>query len=202
MRFFQLLCLAGALACALNADTIIYTNMSESSAGADGVGFVGPLYNSFTSGAAGRISDLQLILSEDGGGSSSGAVQVDLFADNSTAPGELMAVLGRVNDDTLSNIPATYDVALTSYPALTDYTRYWIGLSGITAAEWYYDFDASGIGVAGEFFSNQMGVFSNDNDPYQMSVTEGTSAAPEPSTSLLIAIGISLMALAQLRRRA
>jgi hypothetical protein len=201
MRFLQLLCLAGAVACTLSADTI-YSNMSEPSADADGIAFLGPLYNSFTSGAAGQLSDLQLILSADGDGSVSGSVQVDLFADNSTAPGELIAVIGTVKDDTLSSIPATYDVALSSYPALADNTRYWIGLSGTTAAEWYYDFDASGIGVADEFFANQMGVFSNDNDPYQMSVMAAASTAPEPSTSLLIAIGISLMALAQLRRRA
>jgi hypothetical protein len=202
MRFLQLLCLAGALASALNADTIIYDNMSESSAGADGVDFVGPLYNSFTAGAAGQISDLQLILSGDGDETVSGAVQVGLFADNSTTPVELIAVLGSVDDSALSSTPATYDVTLTAYPLLTNDTRYWIGLSGTTMAEWYYDYDGSGTGVADDFFSNQMGVFSNYYDPYQMSVTEGVSVAPEPSSSLLIAIGVSLLALARLRHRA
>ncbi len=202
MRFLQLLCLAGAFALVLNADTIIYTNMIESSAGADGVVFVGPLYNSFTSAAAGQISDLQLILSGDGDDTSSGAVQVGLFADDSSTPGALITVLGSVNDSALSEAPLTYDVTLTAFPPLTGDTRYWIGLFDTTIAEWYYDYDASGTGVEEEFFANQIGVFPNSNDPYQMSVTEGAYAAPEPSSSLLIAIGAGLLALARLRRRA
>jgi hypothetical protein len=202
MRFLQLLFLAGALASALNADTITYNNLSESSAGADGVDFVGPLYDSFTAAAAGQISDLQLILSGDGDSTASGAVQVDLFADNSATPGGLIAALGSVNDSALSNVPAIYNITLTAHPLLTGNTRYWIGLTGTTMAEWYYDYDSSGKGVADEYFSNQMGVFSSYYDPYQMSVTEGVSAAPEPSSGLLIAIGVSLLALARLRHRA
>jgi hypothetical protein len=42
MKFLQLLCLAGALASDLDADSIIYDNIDESSAGSDGVDFVGP----------------------------------------------------------------------------------------------------------------------------------------------------------------
>lgn len=202
MRFLQLLCLAGALASVSRADTIVYNDLSESSAGADGVDFVGPLYDSFTSVGSGQITDLQLILSGDGDGTSLGVVQVGLFADDANTPGDLIAVLGTVNDDTFYNMPAIYDVGLTSYPTLADDTRYWIGLSGTTTAEWYYDSDSSGIGVASEFFSNQIGVFSNDNDPYQMSVTERVTEAPEPSSSLLLVVGASLVALARLRRRA
>ena len=202
MRPFQLLCLAAALVCALDADTIIYGNMSESSAGADGVDFVGPLYDSFTAGAAGQISDLQLILSGDGDDTSSGAVQVGLYADSSTAPGELIAVLGTVNDTAVSSMPAAYDVTLIASPLLAPDTRYWIGLSGTTAAEWYYDYDDAGIGVANEFFSNQIGMFSNSYDPYQMSVTESASAAPEPSSRLLIVFGAGLIGVSRLRRRA
>jgi hypothetical protein len=198
MKFLQLLCLAGALASALTANSIIYDNIDESSAGSDGVDFVGPLDNSFTSGAAGKITGLQLMLS--GNQTSSGIVDVGLYADNSTTPGELIAVLGIVYDSTLSDTPAMYDITLTAYPLLTDDTLFWIGLSGTTAAEWSYDGDDSGIGVAGEFFANQIGVFSNDNDPYQMSVTEDVSVTSEPSSSILIVVGMGVLAL--LRRRA
>lgn len=193
----QLLLLAGALASALTADTIVYDNIDQSSAGADSVDFVGPLDDSFTSGAAGQITDLQLMLSGDQ--TSSGSVDVGLYGDNSTTPGELIAVLGIVYDSALSDTPAIYDIALTAFPLLTDDTLYWVGLSGTTTAAWAYDYDESGIGVADEFFSNQIGVFSNDNDPYQMSVTEGVSTVPEPSTCLLIVVGIGVLAL--LRRR-
>ena len=198
MKFLQLLCLAGALASALTADSIIYDNIDESSAGSDGVDFVGPLDNSFTSGAAGQIAGLQLMLSGDQ--TSSGGVDVGLYADNSTAPGELIAVLGIVSDSALSDTPAIYDITLTAFPLLTDDTLYWVGLSGTTTAEWAYDYNDSGIGVAGEFFANQIGVFSNNNDPYQMSVSEGGSVAPEPSSSILIVVGVGVLTL--LRRRA
>ena len=107
-----MLCLAGALASALNADSIIYDNISESSAGADGVDFVGPLYNSFTSDAAEQITGLQLILSGDD--TSLGAGDVGLYADNSTTPGELIAVLGSVEGIALSDTPAIYDITLLS----------------------------------------------------------------------------------------
>lgn len=197
MRFLQLVCLAGAFASALTADSIIYDNLSESSAGGDGVDFVGPLYDSFTSGAAGPITGLQLILSGDD--TSSGAVDVGLYADNSTKPGELIAALGSVSDSVLSDAPAIYDITLTAHPLLTSDTLYWIGLYGTTSGEWSYDYDDSGIGVADDYFANQLGVFSNLNDPYQMSVTEG-AVAPEPSSGLLIATGAGLLALALHRR--
>jgi hypothetical protein len=193
MRLLQLLGLAGALASALTANSVIvYDNISEVSAGGDGVDFVGPLYDSFTSDAAEQIIGLQLILS--GNNTSPAAIDVGLYADNSSTPGALIAALGVIDDSTLSDAPAIFNIQLTAYPLLTD-TRYWIGLTGTTTAEWYYDSDSSGIDVANEYFANQVGVFSNANDPYQMSITEGVAPAPEPSSGLLIAIGVVLLAL-------
>jgi hypothetical protein len=192
MRFLQLFCLAGALASALTANSIIvYDSTSEASAGADGVGFLGPLYDSFTSAAAEQITGLRLILNGDN--TSSGAVDVGLYADDSTTPGALIAPLGVLNDSTLSDEPATFTIKLTAFPLLSN-TRYWIGLTGTTTAEWSYDSDSSGVGVADEYFANQIGLFSNADDPYQMQVTEGTSPVPEPPSGLLIAIGAAILA--------
>lgn len=189
-----MLCLAGALTSRLAADSIIaHDNITESSAGADGVDFVGPLYDSFISDAAGAITGLQLILS--GADTSSGVVEAGLYADNSTTPVDLIAVLGSVEDGALSDTPAICDITLTEFPPLTDDSLYWIGLSGTTTAQWYYDYDDSGFAVADDFFANQIGVFSNLNDPYQMSVTEGVSTAPEPSSRLLIGTGAVFLAL-------
>jgi hypothetical protein len=199
MRFLPLVFLAGALASALTADTVVYDNLSESSAGADGVGFVGPLFDSFTSGPAGPLTGLQLMLSGDD--TSSGTLDVGLFADSSTSPGQLMAALGTIRDSALSETPATYNISLTATPLLTTGTLYWIGLYGTTTGEWSYDYDDSGIGVANDYFANQLGVFSNINDPYQMSVTtEGASTVPEPASFLLVAAGLGFLTL--LRRAA
>ncbi len=185
--------MAGALASVMAANTIVYDNIGESSAGSDGVDFAGPLYDSFTSVAAGQITDLQLMLAGDD--TSTGTLEVGLYADDSASPGQLIDLLGSVYDGGLSDLPAVYDITLTSYPLLSDDTRYWIGLYGATTVEWSYDYDDGGIGVADELFSNQMGVFTNDNDPYQMSVTEGAPVTPEPPSILLIVVGITTLAL-------
>jgi hypothetical protein len=198
MRLLSLVFLAGALASALTADTFVYNNLSEASAGADGVGFVGPLYDSFSSGAAGSITGLQLMLSGDD--TSSGTLDVGLYADNSTSPGQLIATLGSISDSALSETPATYDISLKATPLLVSNTLYWIGLYGTTTGEWSYDYDDSGIGVANDYFANQLGVFSNVNDPYQMSVLEGASSVPEPANFLVVAAGLGFLTL--LRRRA
>jgi hypothetical protein len=205
MRLLQLLCLTGALASTVNANSIVYDNTSESSAGADAVDFFGPLYDSFTSASAEPIVDLQLVLGDGGGDDSSGAVDVSLYADDASTPGDLIGILGSISDSELSDIPEIYDVTLTDYPLLSEDTPYWIGLSGTTEAEWYYDNDSSGIGVAGEFFSNQFGTFSDIDDPYQMSVAQGVSeevsTAPEPSSRFLIFLGAVFLALLRLRAR-
>lgn len=194
MRFFHLLALVGAFASAasLSAGTVLFDNVGEASAGADDVDFVGPLYDSFTSTSLGQITSLQLVLGSDGDTKSSGEVQVGLYADNSTTPGQLIAWLGSVDDSSLSTAPATYSITLDTDPVLASQTLYWIGLTGISSAEWYYGSDASGVGIADEFFANQMGVFSNDNGPYQMSVTEGV-VAPEPSNGVLMIIGAGIL---------
>jgi hypothetical protein len=198
MRFLQLLCLGGALASALNAGTIIFSNVGETNDGADSVEFSGPLYDSFTSGAAGQITGLQLILSGDN--TSSGAFQVVLYANNSDAPAATpIAVLSSVGDSALSGTPDLFNITLIASPLLEADTVYWIGLSGETTATWSFDADESGIGVAGEFFSNGTGVSSDSLGPYQMQVTESPES-PEPASIFSIAAGAGFLAL--LRGRA
>ena len=197
MKFLHLLCLASALASSLNADTIVSDDIGESRAGADGVDLAGPLYDSFASVTAWQKTDLQFILSGDDTSSDTGGV--GLYADNSTTPGELMAVLGSVDDSPFSSTSDVYDIKLTQYPLFTDDTLYWIGLSGTTNAELYDEFEINGIGVAEEFFANQTGVRLNYYGPYQMSVTERASVTPEPQSALLMTAGLGVLAL--LRRR-
>jgi hypothetical protein len=196
MRSLQLLFLAGTLASALGADTIVYDNILESSAGSDGIEFAGPLYDSFALNSAGQIDGLQLILSGDD--SSSGEVDVGLYADNSTSPGELLFNIGRFDDSALSSTPATYDLAVTGSQSLASNIRYWIGLTGLTTAEWYY----TGGDDGSEFFSNQTGVYSDSLGPYQMTITAGISSAPEPrSGTLRILSSVAVMLLFSRRGR-
>ena len=193
VRFLQLLCLAGALASALSAD-VVFSNISESSVGADGVdaSFAGPLYDSFTSlGAAGQITNLQLVLNlcQNDNCPSSGTVEVGLYADDSTTPGAELSALGSISDSLLSGTPATYQIALTAFPVLTADTRYWIGLSGDTTAQWSYD---GGDPQISEYFDNQSGVWPDSAGPYQMQVTETT---PEPASIFLFLTGVGILAL-------
>ena len=198
MRVLWLVCLTGALTCALSAGTIVFGNTGESGIGVDGVdaSFVGPLYDSFTSlDAAGQITDLQIVLSlcTEENCPSSGTVDVGLYADSSTTPGT-GSPLGSISDTLLSDTPATYDIPLTAFPVLTADTRYWIGLSGDTMAQWSYESDDSGIGVSGEFFDNQTGVSSDSIGPYQMQVTV-TETTPEPASIFLFLTGAAILAL-------
>ena len=101
MKSLQLLCLAGVLASALNAG-VIYDNIGAPSIAGDCINYFDPvtgacsevldpsaynLYDSFTSGAAGQITGLQLLLNN--ADNNSGAVQVGLYADNSTTRSEV-----------------------------------------------------------------------------------------------------------------
>jgi hypothetical protein len=213
LRYLQLLCLAAALAPALSAGSVVFGNITcgtpgaeadsascitEPSAGSDPINSVdgeGPIYDSFTSGAAGQIDDLQLILGLCDC-FPQGSFQVGLYTDNLGTPGaEIGAALATVSDSSLSTTPAVYDIAL-SVPVNAD-TVYWIGLSGTTTdAEWYYDSDDSGIGVEGESYSNVSGLNSDVDGAYQMQVT---TATPEPASIFLIVAGAGVLAL--LRRR-
>jgi hypothetical protein len=126
-----------------------------------------------------------------------------LYADSSTAPGALIATLGEIADSSISGPNDLFDLSLATNPVLAAGTRYWIGLVGFgTSATWNWTLDTSGIGVAGEYFANQDGVFQDVVDGgYQMQVTVGGGAVPEPSTFALSASAFAALALL-VRRRA
>jgi len=191
------------LAWSLQAGTI-YDSTQQIADGADPIEYAGPfvssgpLYNSFSTGAtSGTLSNLELLLGAplvvDG------LIAVGLYSDSSTTPGGLIASLGTVDDSTLTGSYNLVTVILTANPDLSAGTRYWIGLSSdATGARWDYTTDTSGIGVAGEYYSNSSGTSPNvDGGGYQMEVE--VTSTPEPSTFLF---GASMLAtLAMLRRR-
>lgn len=199
MKYFCAVCIVPMLASALHGNAI-YDNTGAATDGADCVDFTtcgtGPdseqLYDSFTSGGTPeQLVELNLILSGDP--TSSGVVQAGLYSDNSTEPGALIADLGSLSDSVLSDQVAEYDVTLAVTPSLAANTRYWIGLSGTTTAEWAWSLDTSGPGVAGEFYENPSGTFPSSDGAYQMSVI--VTETPEPASILLIAAGAGLLGL-------
>ena len=187
-RFAAPVLFAGLLcASTLHAEGVLYDDTAGATSGGDGIGGAfSELYDSFSSGATGgTLTGLKLLL--EGDSASAGTLDVDLYSDNSTKPGTLIARLAAVNDSELSNSASLVNISLTSNPGLAPDTRYWIVLSGTTDDAWEWTDDTTGTGVANEYEGNNLQGVSTNNagGPYQMEVTEGTSSAPEPATWLL-----------------
>ena len=175
----------------------IYDNLSATSSFFDPVanydpnntdlGF-GPLADSFTTGSAAILVDVKFLLSGDP--TSGSSTSVDLLGDASTSPGSVLAHLGTISDSSLPNSPGVIDVSGFAPVLLSANTRYWIELSSPdTSALWYYSYDTSGPGVAGEFFFGGLGVFPNSDGPFQMQI----NVVPEPSSVTLGLFGIGTL---------
>src|SRR5262245_20580356 len=183
---------------------VLYDNLSASSDGSDSVGGSGPIYDSFSTGAAPlSFTHLSLMLGGQGG-----SVNVGLYANQvpiggpfagSSIPNGLIYNIG-----TASSLPAGPSVVDFSIPyiALAANTRYWIGLSsGDATALWFYSFDFSGTGVGSEFFFNSVvGVLPNNPDGgYQMLVE--ASPTPVPAALPLFASGGGVLGFLAWRRK-
>ena len=200
MRRLLGVCGGLALALSLRAGTIVlYDSTEQASTGVDSIADLGPLYDSFSTGASsGALSYLGLLVGipPTSGGGSASSFTVGLYADNDTAPGPLITDLGTVSDSSLTGSVSLIDVVLTADPVLSSDTRYWIGLSGTTAAYWAWTIDTSGPGVNGEYYADVEGTFpTNPFGGYQIEVE--INSTPEPSTLFL---GASALALVLLRR--
>jgi hypothetical protein len=185
----------------LQASTVLFDNTAAFPDGSDPIGLIGPLFDSFSTGAnAGQLSNAEFALMGDP--TSSASISVDLFADNNTSAGSFIANLGTIDDSQLSSVPAIITLNLASNPALVPNTRYWIGLTGPnSSATWDWSLDVTGIGVGTEFLQNALGIFTSDNGAYQMEVevSGGSSATPEPASLLLS--GAALLGCGILLRR-
>jgi len=193
------------LCLSLQASTILYDNTAAFPDGSDPIAVIGPLYDSFSTGAnSGALSDAEFLLSGDP--TSNGSISVDLFADSGgPSVGSLIVKLGTINDSQLSGSPGIITLNLLATPQLAANTRYWIGLTGPnSSALWSWSLDTSGVGVASEFFTNAGNInagipsFASDQGAYQMEIALG-SPIPEPASLFLT--GVALLTCGTVLRR-
>jgi len=187
---------------------VLYDNLSAVSSGFDNIGppspfAIGPLYDSFsTQGSSFTITQLQILVGLQGA-SPVGGFDVALYNDSgASTPGSLNQSIGSVLDSSVSSSGSGGVITFGSLAiTLAPTTRYWIGLSSTnTNAAWLWSFDISGSGVAGEFYSDANGTFSNDSGPYQMQIA-GDVVTPIPTALPLFVTGLGALGLLGWRRK-
>src|SRR5579859_1092952 len=225
--------IAGALtlsvATGANA-AVFYNNLGVAIVVQDSTGVHGPQYASFTDASL-TVDTVQVLLSNTGS-NLAGDVQVGIYDDDGNnipnGGGGLEAILGTVNDSSLSATPSLITFGGAGVNALgislcgtgscvTGDDRFWIGLSdvspaGSTGIAWQFATDATGLGVAGEFTNFNANTLPNGDgsgataQPFMMCVSaNGAGRAcevPEPSSYGIIGLGlIGLGLLHGMRRR-
>lgn len=210
LRFSSRLLAAGAALILLGAgDThaaVLYDNLSAVTAGLDPIVTIGPLADSFSTGASGfSLADVKVLLQGSGG---KGRTTVSLLSDNATSPGSLLTTIGTIAGGSLStSVPTVVDLRLAAAYGLSAMTRYWIELSSSDSTTgWWWSLDQTPPGVSGEFFFNtSRGVQANSNGPYQMCVADAGGGCSTPIISVaepanFSILGLSLLALGLVRR--
>lgn len=181
------------------AATNLYDNISVSSGAVDRAATDGPLFDSFSTRSTASVLSLVLInLTNDGVTGSTGSFSVNLYADSSTIPGALLTTIATLPDSDLSTAIDSIALFPATAELLAANTRYWIGLVGpASAVAWSVASDATGTGVAGEFWASTPGgsltVITNSDAiaPYQMLVSVATPSVPEPSTWAMLILGFA-----------
>jgi hypothetical protein len=202
---------------AFGQQVVVYNSSGNTPDGADRVAIAEPLGGSFTNPSASTLVDVKITLantdlSAGGGGADAkykhppmarlrprapalGSITVALYsstAGNPPAPLSQIAVLGTLNDTSLTSSPTVYDFPVPNIP-LAAGTRYWIRLSTSNSniAYWAWGPDA-GTGVTTEYFYNGTGAHPNSGEPFLMEVTVGpaVSLAPVPPSLMLVLIGL------------
>ena len=175
--------------------TILYDNLSNLSVFQFPFSAFGQVYASFsTGGSAIGLNDvkLALLVADPSDGD---AITVALFANSvGNIPGSNLAALGTVQDSDLTTSGYTdVDLSFSDIPLAAN-TRYWIGLSSPGSGIWDAANDSSGTGIAGEFWSDNVGTFPNGNNPQfdtppVMSVSG--DPIPEPLTLSVLGAGVA-----------
>jgi len=181
----------------------VYDNLGSSQDGSDPLFSFGPLADSFTTGAAGSLGGVAVLLGSDSS-SIVGDIQVGLYADDGDAPGAELLSLGSLSSAAVSTAGFNaYGFTSASPFQLAADTTYWVEIVSASpnALEWSWSNDLSALGVAGQSsYSAALGTSANsDFGPYQMAVQ--VSPVPESSSISLALLGLAATA-AAVRRRA
>lgn len=198
--------LASVMPTAANAAMTVFNSVSGiGSIGTAPVGYSSSASSSFSVGATQNftLTGVELILSGDSG-NTGGAITVSLIRDNGSNEPDLVspaiANLGTLSDTLLTNTLSSYAFSSFAPVHLNSGARYWINVvpSGNSTAQWSYEADDSGFGVAGEFYSNPTdGTFPNSFGAQQMMV----SGVPEPTSVALMGLGLAVISAGRLRRK-
>jgi len=193
----------------IRAETI-YDNLGESSADFDKLVAYGPIYNSFSTGSGTNLflTNVKLLLNTSHDDSSQAILW--LCSDIGGSPDAQLTALGGLDGSQWRGHSMEWDFPVYSPFPLESNTRYWIELTfqkyrPLAVLGWYFSDSNSGIGVAGEYWSNVSGTESNSINPrpYQMSVTVETFAVPEidpNSLGSVLALVVGSLALLERRR--
>ena len=168
--------------------SVIFDNFGATNDGKDSVVGVGPLADSFTTpSSVGFITELGLLLEGTPRGDH---IVASVLNDNGGSPGSVIGSTSKL-DKVLQSTPS--GVAFFHSINLSPNTRYWIELSTPDGSNvsWGWSLDNSGVGVAGQTFSNANGVHPNSDGPYQMFVDVTGGSVPEPATWAMLILGMA-----------
>jgi hypothetical protein len=184
-----------------NAGVVMYDNTSGAGGGSEQIGGepgVGPLYDSFSTGAATySLSQVDIVIQNINPGD--GAItDVGVYANNSGVPGALISTIAALADIGITS-PFYTEILPVSGVTLAAGTTYWIGLSSITSddsVQWQQTYDVSGTGLSGQHYdSTSYGVKSGPL--FQMEVE--ADAVPEPAGYSILVFAIAALAMAKRR---